>query len=154
MLVYLAAQSGVTELQSPAGGTAFVLADPKPGPNDWPGYRGPTQQGISTSSINWSALSGPAPSLARQTLVSSATSAPCLWGRQIFVVERGAPAAIDRLVSYERDTGRRLWEYALPTDPSTNQAGAVVPSRALSSLTPACDGEHVFVPTVAGGELR
>lgn len=151
VLIYLAVHSGVTEIRPPAGGTPLVLAEPKPGPYDWPGYRGPTNQGTAETPFLWSSATPPSPAADWQILLPPTTSAPCLWGRQLFVLEFGTASSSHRLVSYDRDSGRRLWELSLPGEPI---AGTEASAVDLSGLTPACDGDHVFVPTLGAGELQ
>ncbi len=100
--------------------------------------------------MNWSLATPTSAAAEWQTHVAKVTSAPCLWGRQVFVVEFGTAASPHRLISYDRECGRRLWEHPLPGDPLQT---AEPRAGDMAQLTPVCDGDHVFVPTVAAREL-
>jgi len=135
----------VTEIRSPHGGPRLLLADVTPQTGNWPGYRGPSQQGIvqlkTTSGIATS--QGHVPLWGHRT--EGATSSPCVWGTQVMFVEQTTPNTA-RLVSLHRETGALLWSsgWTIAADADANQ---VLP-------TPTCDGDHVFLPVARAGRLH
>lgn len=137
--------ASVTEIRSPEGGTRLLLADMMTQAGNWPGYRGPSQQGIvpvNTPGGNASPQ-GHVPVWGHRT--EGLTSSPCVWGTRVFFVEMTSQTAA-RLVCLHRDTGALLWSAAWTiADPARNPRGLP---------TPTCDGDHVFLPLVRAGRLH
>ncbi|MBI1344678.1 PQQ-binding-like beta-propeller repeat protein [bacterium] len=135
----------VTEIRSPDGGTPLLLADVVQQAGDWPGYRGPTQQGLVPSDGPTSppAAQGHLPVWGHHT--SGVTSSPCVWGQSVFYLEQSAQSGA-RLVCLHRETGAMLW--------SSRWDDAVPSSTSRQLPTPVCDGNHVFLPVTTKGRLQ
>jgi outer membrane protein assembly factor BamB len=109
---------------------------------DWPGWRGPTGDGVSAEKglpVHWSKDQSVR---WRVTLEGAGVSAPVVWGERVFLT-----ASTGRLndelhvYCYHRDDGRALWHTRLfgsnPTD--------LYPPGGMAVPTPAADGKHLFV---------
>ncbi len=75
---------------------------------------------------------------------------PCIWGRYRFELEQPQLHAL-WLCCYETTSGERLWRLPLKSDESFDRT--TIPQDHEAAFTPVCDGQAVFVPTVADGEL-
>lgn len=115
---------------------SMALAD------NWPGWRGPGNQGISTEKkapLNWS----PTKNIRWKVEVPGAgVSSPVVWGDHIFLTASDGRAN-DQLhvYAFHRKDGRILWHSRLfgsaPTD--------LYPPGGMAVPTPATDGERVYV---------
>ncbi|MDZ4687432.1 MAG: PQQ-binding-like beta-propeller repeat protein, partial [Planctomycetaceae bacterium] len=139
------------EIHPAADRTPFLLADPRPGVNDWPGWRGPSQDGAvaseflppPTGSEGWS-------DVWRCRLDGAAQTGACVWGERVFVTATDTRQAAIELVCLHRLTGAVEWRTPLTIIPVKTSP---TKTRPTSSAVPACDGERVFVPVMADGEL-
>ena len=156
LLAVLASQSEVTAIRPDAEGTPLLLADPKPRETDWPGYRGPYHQGRVELTTPWTATAAvPDVVPVWKALADTTAGAPCLWGSQVFVVIVDPADYGVRLVSLDQSSGTTQWEVLLPTDALTETtANELREHWNQRCFTPACDGTHVFVPTIAAGDVR
>jgi outer membrane protein assembly factor BamB len=141
LVAWLLSQTGVTEI-SPSAATAHLpLAQSKPGATDWPGWRGPSQQGLVEAAVEpplqWVASDAAA---WRARLPGEGSSAPCVWGNGIYLTARRPDTGQIVLLSYDRDTGRLQWQTDL---------GAGLDA----APTPACDGLLVYVPVAQEGQV-
>ena len=141
---YLTLPVGVTEIRCASPGTPLILAEKPVNPGDWPGYRGPTQQGVAmAASLQGTTVTqGQVPVWGHHT--EGLTSAPCVWGTQVFFTQLNLPAEAS-LVCLQRETGALIWSTRWNLSPEASSA------RRLP--IPTCDGDHVFLPTVQQGRL-
>jgi outer membrane protein assembly factor BamB len=110
-------------------------------PDNWPGWRGPLNNGISSEfnlPVQWSKTRN----LRWQTeLKGAGVSAPVVWGQHIFVTASDGRLN-DRLhvFCYHRGDGRLLWHTQLfgsaPTD--------LYPPGGMAVPTPATDGKFLY----------
>ena len=142
------------------------------GAEDWPNWRGPAGNGVSPETglpVEWSENENIA---WRAALSGHGLSSPIAIGDQIFVTSQvgrgavrdgnhptlgrggelpeeqsmsGAGADVVFLVeSYHRADGRRLWQYRLPAEPSSETLPEVHRKTNLANPSPAADGERVY----------
>jgi len=116
---------------------------------NWPGWRGPTADGVTPEKnfpIKWSASDN----IAWKTPIPGrGHSSPIVWGDRVFVtscVEGDDPkdktTPRDRiLVCVDRKTGKVLWQKTV----LTAKLEGVHKENSYASSTPATDGKHVFV---------
>jgi outer membrane protein assembly factor BamB len=127
--------------------TRFLLADPRPGVNDWPGWRGPTQDGVVTGEFL------PPPNESHgwpdrwRCQLDGACSGLCVWGERVFVVATDRAHRTLELVGIHRLNGTVEWRTPLTTIEGDKSRMAAI------GTTPVCDGERVFVPMIERGEL-
>jgi outer membrane protein assembly factor BamB len=135
----------------------FALAAASPAA-DWPGWRGPTGQGISDEKdlpLRWGGPGDenvlwkkPLPGQAAGNQQDQNQSSPIVCGPRVFVTASFWLAGIARkdfpehhVACYQADDGKLLWDTRVPPGPwklSDLRGGYTAP-------TPACDGQHVFV---------
>jgi outer membrane protein assembly factor BamB len=133
-----------------------VAAQPAAG--DWPGWRGPTGQGISDEKdlpLRWGGPDGdnvlwkkPLPGQAAGNQQDQNQSSPIVSGRRVFVTVSFWPAGTAKkeypehhVACYQADDGKLLWDTRVPPGPwkLTDLRGG------YTAPTPACDGKHVYV---------
>lgn len=121
---------------------ALVCLVAAPAAGDWPHWRGPQNNGVSTASelpTEWSAEKGV---LWRQALPGAAGSTPILAGGRLFLTTpRGSELL---LAAFDAATGESLWERTVATGTSVFRGD----EGNLASASPATDGE--FVVAVMG----
>ncbi|MBK8000775.1 MAG: PQQ-binding-like beta-propeller repeat protein [Verrucomicrobia bacterium] len=108
---------------------------------NWPSFRGPTRQGMSTERdlpLNWSADSN----IAWKTEIpGNGWSSPIVWGDKIFVTSTLASDTKCHVICVDRKSGKILWN---------KEVFEQVPRRkesknSYATPTAATDGQHVFV---------
>jgi outer membrane protein assembly factor BamB len=113
---------------------------------NWPGWRGPTGQGLAdvkATPLTWSFERDTVPKHAwKSPLRGSGNSSPIVWGDRIFIT-----AALEdgtRLVScHSLKDGKLLWEAAGPSKAREKLSGDGK-DAGHASPTPAADGERVY----------
>ncbi len=144
-----ASNTGVRAIRRAQEPSNFVLVDPQPGPTDWPGWRGAKGTNVSTHSRpprDWSANDNTAWQV---TLPGRGHASPSLWGDQILVTTAEARRQTISLLSFDRESGRALWQSELHR--SDLPSGHVKNSSA--SPSPTCDGQFVFVASAVNGSV-
>ncbi len=122
---------------------AILLASVATGQGDnWPSWRGPTLNGISTETdlpVTWS----PEDNISwKLDLPAWSGSTPIIWGETIFL--NVADGAKLWLWAIDRSTGNKLWEQFLSDGDHRER------KQNMSSPSPVTDGEHVWVMTGTG----
>jgi len=72
---------------------------------------------------------------------------PCLWGDRIFLATADDKAQVQSVLCFDRRTGRQLWQTEV-------HRGGFMHSHekgSQASVTPACDGQRVFVSFMVPG---
>ena len=107
----------------------------------WPGWRGPTRQGLVQGSgyvDRW----GPDENVLWKVEVpGSGNSSPIVWGDRVFVTTAYDGGKMRALMAFERATGAKAWERRFE-DPSPEK---VYPKNGFASGTPATDGERIYL---------
>src|SRR4029079_1014765 len=119
---------------------------PAVAPADWPVCRCPTLYAKSrdrTAPTRWSATEN----VAWKTPVPGrGHSSPVLWGDQIFLTTADEAKQTQRVLAFDRQTGKALWDAVAHTggfDPKHEK-------NSHASATPACDGRRVYAVFVNG----
>lgn len=141
--------TGVHEIHHARQGGGSIVADAKPGPDDWPWWRGADQRNVVASAaipVQWSerlhvAWHAPLPGRGH--------SSPCVWRNRVFLTTADAERETITLLCFDRASGHLVWD-------ATLLHGKLMEKHAKNShasATPACDGERVYVPATMGGSL-
>lgn len=123
--------------------TAAATALPKPvfGPTDWPGWRGPQNDGIAQGTglpVSWSETSNV---VWKTKIPGHGHSSPIIIGDRIFLETADDGAQSQSVMAIDRKTGKWLWQTEILTG-NFEQAMHAENSHASSTL--ACDGERLF----------
>ncbi len=114
--------------------TASALAE------NWPCFRGPTRQGLSTETgvpLKWTASEN----IAWKTpILGEAWSSPIVWNERVFVTTATEDGASCRVIALERATGRVLWE----KEAFRQEPGHRNERNSYATPTPCTDGERVY----------
>lgn len=113
---------------------------------NWPGFRGPTRQGISNEKnlpTQWSETSN----IAWKTVITGeGWSSPIVFGNRVFVTTATEEGASYHLLCLDRKTGAILWDrQVLRQKPGHRQ-----PLNSYASSTPVTDGKNVYVVAFDG----
>ena len=122
--------------------TIFTLAASPA--DDWPAWRGPNGNGISTESVapmKWSASENIA---WRIEIPGRGRSSPIVTGDRVFVTTGVEEDQSRRVICIHRADGRILWSKSVHTGPG----GKMHQDNTMASSTPATDGERVFAAFV------
>ena len=107
---------------------------------NWPCFRGPTRQGVSTETglpLNWSATEN----IAWKTPVpDEAWSSPIVWSDRVFVTTATEEGASCRVLALERATGRILWDKEV----FRQSPGHRNDRNSYATPTPCTDGQRVY----------
>ena len=125
---------------------AFALAGVSTSGN-WPTWRGPNADGISSETdlpIRWSTKENV---LWRTPLPEAGNSTPVVWGQHIFLTQPIADGDRRTLICIDRDSGRVLWQSGVQvgTDERTHR------TNPYASASPVTDGERVICWFGSGG---
>ena len=108
---------------------------------NWPGWRGPTGDGLSTETdvpLSWS----PTENIAWKTAIPGrGHSSPVVWSDSVFVTAALAETQERVLYRVDRRTGAVVWKRAVLTAPLERLHRL----NSHASSTPATDGRRVFV---------
>jgi outer membrane protein assembly factor BamB len=113
---------------------------------DWPGFRGPTRQGISRETnvpIRWGAGSNIAWKI---QIPGKGWSSPIVFGDRVFVTTATDGGVSFRLLCLDRLTGDTLWNKQV----YRQEAGHKSRQNSYASSTPVTDGEKVYVLAADG----
>lgn len=108
---------------------------------DWPGFRGPTRQGISQEKDVPTEWSRSANILWKTPVPGNGWSSPIVSADRVFVTTAAQEGVSFRLVCLDRRTGNILWDkQVLQQEP-----GHKSPQNSYASSTPVTDGQRVYV---------
>ena len=136
-----AAYNAVTTMKRILSVIVLVLLPAAAPAGQWPSWRGPTRDGISTETnvpVKWSATDN----IAWKTAIpGKGHSSAIVWGDRIFVTSADKRRRTRLLLAVDRATGKILWQrVVLRAAPET-----INRLNSLASSTPATDGKHVWV---------
>jgi len=112
--------------------------------DDWPAWRGPKGNGISTETaapMKWSASENIA---WRTEIPGRGRSSPIVTGDRIFVTTGVEDDQSRRVICISRTDGKILWSQSVHSGPG----GKMHQDNTMASSTPATDGERVFAAFV------
>ncbi len=119
---------------------------------DWPGWRGPTRDGIAASGqnppIHWSEAEG---ILWKAPLPGRGHGSPTVAGGRIYLATADRVKQTQSVLCLDRRTGKLVWQSEVHGDHA--DPGKHSNSSAASS-TVACDGEQLFINFLNGGALH
>ena len=107
---------------------------------NWPQFRGPTAQGLSTEKnlpLTWSATENVA---WKTALPGGSWSSPLVWGDRVFVTTAMDGGESCRVLSLERKTGKILWEKEVFKQVQRRKQAR----NTFATPKPATDGERVY----------
>lgn len=114
---------------------------------NWPQFRGPTGQGVSTEKnlpIAWSA----AEHVAWKTPIPGVGwSSPIVWGDRVFVTAARDQGVSCHVVCLDRDSGKILWDVEVFKQTPSRKEG----KNSYATPTPATDGQRVYAFFGSGG---
>ncbi|MCF7848697.1 MAG: PQQ-binding-like beta-propeller repeat protein [Kiritimatiellales bacterium] len=106
----------------------------------WPGYRGPTGQGIVMDTefpLKWS----PTENIRWKTVLPNrGHSSPVIWDDRIFLTAASTDGKLRELLCYARSTGKLLWRQAAPVPEKMEK---IQKKNSYASSTSVTDGERV-----------
>jgi outer membrane protein assembly factor BamB len=127
--------------------TLLSLANSPARGENWPRFRGPTGQGISTDKhlpTTWSATRN----LAWKTeIAGEGWSSPIVWEKQVFVTSTEEHGRSCHVISVDRDSGEVLWDVEVFTETPTRKEGR----NSFATPTPVTDGQRVYAFFGGGG---
>ena len=130
----------MTRAQFIAAGLVLIFGGSVGSAENWPGFRGPTGQGISTEEnlpLHWDANSN---LVWKAVLPGEGWSSPIVWGDAVFVtaaLEGGTRCHVLRL---DRDTGRVVWDREVFEQLPLRKEGR----NSYATSTPCTDGQQVY----------
>ena len=114
---------------------------------NWPGWRGPTANGISTDknlAVKWSTNENVR---WRAPLPERGNSSPIVWGGRVFVTQAVSAENRRTILCFDRATGKQLWQSGV-TYAEREQTQNANP---YCSATPITDGERVIASFGSAG---
>lgn len=139
----------------PRGGHAedppAIRSEAAPPPaGDWPCWRGPTHDGRAAPGQNvplsWSATDNV---LWSADVPGRGNGSPTVAGDRVYLASCDEGSGSQFLLAYERSSGRRIWRTTV------HESGAMRKHERSTgaSVTPACDGERLFVAFANNGAV-
>jgi outer membrane protein assembly factor BamB len=113
---------------------------------NWPGFRGPTRQGISNEKdlpTQWSETSN---IVWKTPIPGTGWSSPIVFGDRVYVTTATGEGASFRLLCLDRKTGAILWDKQV----LRQQAGHKQRFNSYASSTPVTDGKNVYIVAFDG----
>jgi len=121
-------------------GLAAALAMGSAWAENWPGFRGPGYQGVSSDPrppLNWSATENVA---WKTEIPGESWSSPIVWENRVFVTTATDNGVSCRVVALDRDSGRILWNREVFQQITRRKEAR----NTYATPTPATDGERVY----------
>ncbi|MCX7423396.1 MAG: PQQ-binding-like beta-propeller repeat protein [Planctomycetia bacterium] len=119
----------------------FLLPHVRCNAENWPGWRGPNRNGVTSDTgvpTTWSATENV---LWKMPLPGIGTSNPVVWGDKVFVTaSEGRDQGELHVICFDRDTGRELWHQRLWGTAPTLFYGR----SGMASPSPVTDGKRLF----------
>lgn len=115
---------------------------------DWPSWRGPTNDGVTTETdlpLTWSVSS---PNVKwKVALPDRGNSTPVVWGDKLFLTQAIEKEGKRLLLCFDKKTGKQLWEAGTTyTTPELTHG-----TNPYCAASPATDGERVIVFFASAG---
>lgn len=128
--------------------TCLILLSSVPAwADNWPMWRGPQGDGVTTESglpLQWSAEKNV---LWKTPLPGPGNSTPIVWGDKVFITQAIEKTGERLLLCFDRQTGKQLWHAGtVYHEPELTHA-----TNPYCSASPATDGERVIVSFASAG---
>lgn len=124
-----------------------LLASSAARAENWPRFRGPTGQGVSTEKdvpIEW----GAGKNVAWQTPIpGEGWSSPVVWGDRVFVTSATDGGATCHVICVDASSGKLLWDTPVMKQEPKRKEGM----NSYATPTPATDGKRVYAVFGGGG---
>ena len=107
----------------------------------WPGFRGPTAQGIAQKKkipLTWSATEN---IRWKVELSGRGNSSPIVWDKKVFITTASEDGKVRELFCFKRTDGELLWKKAAPEPKNIEK---LIWKNSYASTTPITDGERVI----------
>ena len=107
---------------------------------NWPQFRGPTRQGVSSETglpLEWSATSNVA---WKTEIPGESWSSPIVWGDRVFLTTATEAGQSCRVLSLDVKSGRVLWNKEVFRQVPRKKEGR----NSYATPTPTTDGERVY----------
>jgi outer membrane protein assembly factor BamB len=125
---------------------------------DWPQFRGPNRDGVSTETnvpLTWSAtenmkwkLDLPGPGSSSPIVTSGKVIVTCFSGNKD---DGDVSGLVRHVVCVDKATGKKLWQKDYPATHPDDPSRGMIMEHGYTSNTPATDGEHIYVHWGKGG---
>jgi outer membrane protein assembly factor BamB len=119
---------------------AFSFASMACRADNWPCFRGPNGQGVSTETnlpLTWSTNENVR---WKTPIPGQAWSSPIVWGDKVFVTTATDQGRDCHVIALDRDSGKVLWDKVV----LTQAPGHRNPRNSYATPTPCSDGERVY----------
>jgi len=120
--------------------SAFLISIAVASAENWPQFRGPTGQGISTETglpLRWTATENVA---WKTAIPGKSWSSPIVWGDRVFVTTATEEGVSCRVLSLDRKSGSVLWNKEVFQQVPRRKEGR----NSYATPTPATDGARVY----------
>ena len=114
---------------------------------NWPGFRGPTGQGVSAETglpVEWDARKNVA---WKVPLAGEGDSSPVVWDKFVILTSATDGGTSCHITAFDRDTGKQLWD----TEVFKQEAVRKQERNSLATPTPVTDGQRVYAFFGGGG---
>lgn len=123
------------------------------GADDWPSWRGPTQDGRGDGAKYPTAWSDAENVKWKAKLPGAGNSSPVVWKDRVFLTASAGREHGKLIVAcYDRDSGKQAWESSFFASPAPAPFGMFPPERGHAAPSPATDGK-VLVALFGSGDL-
>jgi len=137
----------MSHLRTPTLLLALSLLVPLARAENWPQFRGPTGQGLSTETnlpTEWSATKNVA---WKTPIPGEGWSSPIVWDNRIFLTTALQKGTLCHVLCLDRDTGKILWDQQV----FEQTPGRKETRNSYATPTPVTDGQHVYAFFGGGG---
>lgn len=124
---------------------------------NWPEFRGPTHQGVSSEQkvpLHWSSESNV---LWQAAIPGESWSSPIVWGDRVFITTATDSGATCRVLSLDRKSGRVIWNQEVfqqvPRHKQRRNTDATPTPATDGERVYACFGDGSFVALSFGGDV-
>ncbi len=139
LLSCLALSSNSLLAQEKAEGVKMIVAEGE-GAKYWPGWRGPTRQGLVLSGQYPDKWSPKQNVIWKVEVPGNGNSSPVVWGDKIFLTSAIGGANKRAVLCFRRSDGKLLWTGKVPQGADEKAYW----KNGFASGTPATDGKHVY----------
>lgn len=108
---------------------------------NWPGFRGPTGQGVSAETGIPTTFSATENVAWKTPIPGQGWSSPIVWGDRVFVTTATDSGTALRLVALDRKAGKVLWD----NEVVRQQPDRKCSQNSFATPTPVTDGERIYV---------